>query len=241
MGLYNLIKRLIFPNTYDGKAYINALKKKYHIDIGEGCRIWEPNHTYIDIQRPHLLHIGDNVKITRGVTILAHDYSRSVFTGAGFDNIGEAGKTWIGDNVFIGMNAIILMGSKIEKNSIIGAGSVVSGEFEENSLIVGNPAKRICSLEDYFIKQKTKEIDAAILYAQQWFSFYGKWPTVDEMTDAFAWLYLPHDEDSIKKYPQLFKPGGVDRDKYIGRFINSSSMFDSFDSFIEECERCERK
>lgn len=47
----------------------------------------------------------------------------------------------IGENVFIGMNTIILKGTHIGNNCVVGAGSVVHGTFEDNSVIAGNPAK----------------------------------------------------------------------------------------------------
>ena len=47
----------------------------------------------------------------------------------------------IGDNVFIGMNSIILMGSHIGNNVIIGAGSVVSGNIPDNSVVGGSQPK----------------------------------------------------------------------------------------------------
>ncbi len=49
----------------------------------------------------------------------------------------------IGENVFIGCNCIILKGTKIGNNCVIGAGSVVHGEFPDDCLIAGNPAKII--------------------------------------------------------------------------------------------------
>ena len=49
----------------------------------------------------------------------------------------------IGNNVFLGVNAIVLMGAHIGNNSIVGAGSVVTGKFGDNSVIAGNPAKII--------------------------------------------------------------------------------------------------
>ncbi|WP_289004957.1 acyltransferase [uncultured Parabacteroides sp.] len=49
----------------------------------------------------------------------------------------------IGKNCFIGMNSIILKGTVIGDNSIVGAGSVVSGHFPENVVIAGNPARII--------------------------------------------------------------------------------------------------
>ncbi|WP_226995337.1 DapH/DapD/GlmU-related protein [Candidatus Symbiothrix dinenymphae] len=52
----------------------------------------------------------------------------------------------IGNNVFIGVNTIILKGTTIGDNSVIGAGSVVSGNIPANVIAAGNPCKVIKSL-----------------------------------------------------------------------------------------------
>lgn len=51
------------------------------------------------------------------------------------------GEIEIGDDCWIGLNAIILSGAKIAKGCVIGAGSVVRGSFEPYSIIIGNPAR----------------------------------------------------------------------------------------------------
>ena len=56
----------------------------------------------------------------------------------------------IGDNVIVGMGSTILNGAKIAKNCLIGANSLVTHkiQFEEGSLILGNPAKVVRKLTD---------------------------------------------------------------------------------------------
>lgn len=75
----NLVRKIIYPDSYNGEVFIKSLRDKYHVDIGDNCKVWSPNQVYIDKTRPHMLHIGNLVKITRNVTILCHDYSRSVW------------------------------------------------------------------------------------------------------------------------------------------------------------------
>ena len=53
----------------------------------------------------------------------------------------------IGENVFIGCNALILKGTVLGDNCVVGAGAVVSGKFEDNCIIAGNPAKVIKKIE----------------------------------------------------------------------------------------------
>ena len=177
------LQKLAFPNSYNNEAFVKYLKKK-GITIGEGCIFFSPNTTYIDIQRPHGMQVGNYVKIASGVSILCHDYARSVLCSLKeYGNVGEFKQTVIGNNVFIGMNSIILMGSKIGNNSIVGAGSIVSGTFPDDSIICGNPAKRICSLDEYYQKRKLKEVSEAKEFVILWRKLYHRNPTIDEMTN----------------------------------------------------------
>lgn len=126
MSLFSLLRKVLDPNYCSSDAYINYLRKN-HVYIGEGTHIYQPRHTTIDIQKPHLITIGSYCKITAGVIILAHDYSISVARRVFDEFIGGTAPTKIGDNCFLGMNSIILPGTTIGNNYIVGAGSVVGG------------------------------------------------------------------------------------------------------------------
>ena len=69
------------------------------------------------------------------------------------------GKISIGDNCFIGVGSILLPGVTLADNFIVGAGSVVTKSFEKGNVIAGVPAKRICSVEQLYEKNKDYIID----------------------------------------------------------------------------------
>lgn len=51
------------------------------------------------------------------------------------------GEIEIGDNTFVGVGCLILPGSRIGRNCILGAGSVVRGPVPDDSVVFGNPAQ----------------------------------------------------------------------------------------------------
>lgn len=59
------------------------------------------------------------------------------------ERLGIAKPITIGDNVWIGGNAVVLMGVTIGNNVVIGAGSVVTHDIPSNAVAVGNPARVI--------------------------------------------------------------------------------------------------
>ncbi len=88
------------------------------------------------------VRIGDNCHITYGCVILSHDGAAKQMRA---DDDG-AGAVIIGNNVFVGVNAVILRNVRIGDNSVIGAGAVVTADIPANSLVAGNPAKVIRSI-----------------------------------------------------------------------------------------------
>ncbi len=98
-------------------------------------------------------NIMQNVVITNDVTIKKGTIINQI-TSIGHDvligqfceicpNVSISGNCIIDDFTFIGTGAIILPGIRIGKNVIIGAGTVVTKDIEDNSVAVGSPAKVI--------------------------------------------------------------------------------------------------
>ena len=115
---------------------------KAGLSIGNNCSL--NGELVVDISHAWLIEIGDHVIFAPQVYLLAHDTSTKKSTG-----YVRIGKIKIGDHCFIGARVMILPGVEIGKNSIVGAASVVTISFHENSVIAGNPAKYICSVEEY--------------------------------------------------------------------------------------------
>lgn len=88
------------------------------------------------------VEIGNNVMIGSGVTIVDSDFHSLNYNdwGTAKDQIHMCSKpVIIGDNVFLGMNSIILKGVTIGDGAVIGAGSVVSKNIPPNEIWAGNP------------------------------------------------------------------------------------------------------
>lgn len=94
-----------------------------------------------------MIEIGNYVRIAQGVIILTYDCSWYVLKEITGEILGSFGKVKIGNNIFIGMNAIITAGVTIGDNVIIGAGSVVTRDCLFNGVYAENPAKRIMDIE----------------------------------------------------------------------------------------------
>lgn len=145
MSIVNILKdivRRIIGETPTTTLIARGLKVGKNFDRHQGCYI-DPTHCF-------LIKIGDNVTFSIRVTVMAHDASTKEFLG-----YSKIGRVTIGDNVFVGANTTILPGVQIGNNVIIGAGSVVTRSIPDNMVAAGNPAKIICSLEDYKTKWKT--------------------------------------------------------------------------------------
>lgn len=107
------------------------------------------NNVLIDDSHAWLIEIGDNVTLAPRVHILAHDASTKKFLG-----YTKIGSVKIGNNVFVGAESVLLPGIQIGNNVIIGANSTVVHDIPNNSVVVGSPARVLCSLDEYIEKEQ---------------------------------------------------------------------------------------
>lgn len=187
MGFKKYIKKIIYKQKADSVSYISHLRK-IGCKVGERVTIYAPRKTLIDETKPWLIDIGNDVKITEGVTILTHGYDWAVLKRVYGDVIGSAGNVKIGNNVFIGVNTTILKGTTIGNNVIIGANSLVNRNIPDNVVAAGNPAKVIMSLDEYYEKRKKEQLNEAIELVKKYRERYGKDPNEKILREHF-WIF----------------------------------------------------
>lgn len=233
MKISSLIKKIIFGYS-NSAEFIKYLRKK-GVTIGEGVVFYSPFRTNIDLTRPYGITIGNNVQITKGVTILTHGYDWSVIKYLKGEVLGSFGKVTIGNNVFIGTNSTILKGVNIGDNVIIGANSLVNKNCESNYVYAGNPAKKIMSLENYYKNIIDRQLNECIELTKCYYQKYGVLPPKEEYHEFF-YLFEDRDKKLIDKFENKLNLMGnysFSKDVFLSK---KNQVFDSFEDFIEYCK-----
>jgi acetyltransferase-like isoleucine patch superfamily enzyme len=107
------------------------VRKKADVMIGDNTSL---NHGCMIISHDQI-HIGSGVQF--GPNVLIYDHDHDYRQKDGLRNLlYRTAPIKIGDNVWIGANVVILQGSKIGNNSVIGAGAIIKGEYKDNSVII---------------------------------------------------------------------------------------------------------
>ena len=106
--------------------------------IGEGT--WIGAFTVIDGSGG--LTIGSGCDISSGVHIYTHSSVRRCVSGRQFNEV-EREPVTIGDRVFIGANAVVMMGVTIGDEAVVGAGAVVSKDVPARTVVAGVPARPV--------------------------------------------------------------------------------------------------
>ncbi|MCJ7760695.1 acyltransferase, partial [Candidatus Bathyarchaeota archaeon] len=178
--LSNIEERIFSINS---QLYIKYLRKK-GVTVGEATQFF--GNVLIDVTRPLLVEIGANCVFTGHVTLLTHGYEFSVLQHKYGKVLGSSGKVVVEDNVFIGFNTIILKGTRIGRDSIIGAGSVVTSNSPARSVAAGNPCRVIMTLDDYYEKRKQRYVNEAKAYALEVYQKTGRVPEISDFWEEVS-------------------------------------------------------
>lgn len=134
--------------------------RKAGVHIGGGnfiaSRFWSTE--------PYLITVGSYCQITNGVKFFTHGGAGAVRRK--YPKFDTFGKVVIGDYVYIGNNSLIMPGVTIGDNVLIAAGSVVTKSVPSNVVVGGNPAKILCTLDQYIERNKKYNTDSKGLSAE---------------------------------------------------------------------------
>ena len=160
-----MIKKLLTKIKYHNDPV--AFARSLGVKMGEGTKIFE-NVSSTFGSEPWLIELGDFVEISAGVRFITHDGAVWVVRNKECKkDIDVFGKITVGDNCFIGINAVILPGVTIGNNCIIATCAVVAKDVPDNSVVGGVPAKIIKTYDDYYSSTIKKAVPTKYMSAQQ--------------------------------------------------------------------------
>jgi len=116
-----------------------------------GKDVWLPPTTAIDTSHCFLISIGDHCGFGDDCHILAHDAQMDEFLDA-----ARIGRVLIHESCHIGARTMILAGVEIGPRTIVGAQSVVTRSLPPDTICAGNPARVICTLQEYLDKHRER-------------------------------------------------------------------------------------
>ncbi len=186
----------------DSDAFITFLRDR-GIVIGNNVHFRGPQTDCIDISRPALIEIGDNIDFNHNFTLLTHDFSTYVFRNLYNDFVPSSGHVKIGNNIVFGRNVTVLKGVEIGDNCIIGLGSVITKSIPAGSVVVGAPAKVIGTVDEYYKRRKIECVDEALEYGCRLMERYQREPTIEDFTEEWS-LFATKEEynnnATLKRY-----------------------------------------
>jgi len=115
-----------------------------NFDSGHEIVLGDNSDIGMDCDVPYNIHIGSDVLMAQGVIVLGENYQFSdLEVPERLQGYAEVHPVQIGDDVWIGANAIIFPGIRIGSGAIIGAGAVVTKDIPNYAIVGGNPARII--------------------------------------------------------------------------------------------------
>lgn len=148
-----IIKRISF---FYWRYIVSPEKYARHLGVKIG------QHCFISTREwagePYLVTIGDHVQLTRNVSIHTHGGGNSIRKE--HPDFDVFGKVIIEDWAYIGAYSQIMPGVTIGEGALVAAGSIVTKSVSPHTVVGGNPARVICTTDEYY--EKNKQYDLGI-------------------------------------------------------------------------------
>lgn len=166
MKMRRLLKILTVPfNMLYAALYPVSYAKKIGVELKGQVTIYGSSYAMFSSE-PYLVTLGDNVYISVGANFVCHDGSTLPFR-KDIPDLELAGEIRVGNNVFIGMGALILPNVTIGNNCIVGANAVVTRNVPDCSIVAGNPARLVSSTEDFLTRAQKKSLKIGHLVGKE--------------------------------------------------------------------------
>lgn len=221
-----------FRRERSSEAYIKYLRS-LGMKIGEGTIVFDPKDISIDISRPELVEIGDNVFLHKGVQIISHDWASYLFVNKYNDYIPAHDKVTLGSNIWLGRDVTILKGVTIGNNVLIGFGAVVTKDIPDNSVAVGFPAKVIMSLDEYYEKRQKQYVAETIRCAMAIYES-GKEPVVEDFFDDYPAFV---DARNYKEYNFNYSRQFPNNEQFENWLNVHKAPFNGFEEFMAHVKK----
>lgn len=127
------------------------------VEIGDNVELFGAN-VFTFGSEPYLVSIGNYVTISHGVDFITHDGGMRVVRHE-FPGAYLYGRIQVADRCFIGAHCVLLPGARVGVGSVIGAGSIVTGEIPPDVVASGVPARPVKSVADYVQGKKHLWVD----------------------------------------------------------------------------------
>ncbi|NLW88474.1 MAG: acyltransferase [Clostridiaceae bacterium] len=139
--------------------------KHLGVRLGNNVRFYGMKPSMFSTE-PWLISIGNDCYITANCTFITHDGGTLILRKE-VPDLEITAPITIGNDVFIGYNSTILAGTTIGNRCIVGACSLLKGEYPDNSVIAGVPARVIKTVDEYLENAKANSLHLGHLDAKE--------------------------------------------------------------------------
>lgn len=140
-NIFKKVSSLYWRYFKDGVSYA----KHIGVSVGNNTEIY----TKFWSSEPFLITIGNNVQITDNVHFYTHGGGNVIRRQ--YPDFDAFGKIVVEDYAYIGSGSLILPGVTIGEGALVAAGSVVTKSVPPRVVVGGNPAKVLCTIDDYIV------------------------------------------------------------------------------------------